>query len=391
MNRFAPSARMKAVEMPPVADIMSRITELRDSGRDVISMAQAVPWYGPPVDTLRKFTGLIADPALHRYSPDPGFLSARKAVAEDFRSRRNISLDPECELHLTCGASQAFLSALLACTSSGEKVAVLEPYYFDHIFAVQFSGLELVSIPLDESEGRWLVPMDRLEETMKTAATLVLVNPGNPTGMVIPDGTMKEITEMARDTGTFLIIDETYERFVFTGDNWHPRQDSTAEHVLTLGSFSKSLGMPGWRIGYLFGAGEMLEQAIKVQDSVVICPPAPSQKLLELTIRRTGWIEKMSAEVKRRRDICKKTLLNGSGGLKWREAGGAFFTLAQLETGMNSYQAALHLLEEYGIGTIPGSAFGESGEGHLRISFGCLKESQIETAMEKLAEASFPG
>ncbi|MBD3277384.1 MAG: hypothetical protein GF388_03705, partial [Candidatus Aegiribacteria sp.] len=73
MNRFAPSARMKAVEMPPVADIMSRITELRDSGRDVISMAQAVPWYTPPVDTLRKFTGLVADPALHRYSPDPGF------------------------------------------------------------------------------------------------------------------------------------------------------------------------------------------------------------------------------------------------------------------------------------------------------------------------------
>jgi aminotransferase len=389
MNSFSPSGRMKAVVMPPIARIMERISGLRREGGTVYSMAQAVPWYSPPERVLSELSTMLGDPHIHRYSPDPGFMTARIAVADDFHRRRGIRLDPSSELHLTCGASQAFLSALLSVTSAGDRVAVIEPYYFDHVFAIQFSGLELVSVPMAEADGRWTLPMDDLRRIMGGLKALVIVNPGNPTGTVIPDGLMRELAELAYENGTFLIIDETYERFVYTGDRWHPWMDGRPGNVLTLGSFSKSLGMPGWRLGYLFGPEALLKHALKVQDSVVICPPAPSQYLLELVIGELEWIEEMSMGVRARLHRCRSAL-SGNEHLHWRDAGGAFFTLAAYQGSMSSEKAAMHLLDNYGIGTIPGSAFGPSGEKHLRISFGCLSPEELDPAMEMLSQVSFP-
>jgi len=389
MNSFPPSERMKAVKMPPIADIMRRVSELKSSGKRIYSMAQATPWYSPPSGVLDDFAQKIKEPFLHGYSPDPGFPWARKAVAEDFRIRRQIDLDPGNEIQLTCGASQAFLSALLTVSSPGDSVAVIEPYYFDHVFAVKFSGLGLRSIPMAEYNGRWLMPLEDLKRVLPEVSALVIVNPGNPTGTVIPDSVLMQIAGMTADTGTFLIIDETYERFVFTEDSWHPWQDEHGRHVLTLGSFSKSLGMPGWRLGYLFGSADLLEQTIKVQDSVVICPPSPSQYLLERALGEREWISEMSNGIKTRLELCRAALKNNTS-LSWRESGGGFFTLAAYKGNMPSMDAALYLLDEYGIGTIPGSAFGESGEGHLRISFGCLSDEELEPAMKLLSEVSFP-
>ncbi len=389
MNSFHPSDRMMAIRMPPIAEIMSRISELKSSRREVYSMAQAVPWYSPPSGVLDSLAAKLKEPFIHRYSPDPGFPWARKAVTEDFSVRRGIDLDPLSEIHLTCGASQAFLSALLATTNPGDNAAVIEPYYFDHVFAIKFSDLGLRSIPMIEDRGGWSVPLDELNSSLREIAVLVIVNPGNPTGKVIPDAVMIQIVEMTAQSGTFLIIDETYERFVFTGDNWHPWKYEHRKHVLTLGSFSKSLGIPGWRLGYLFGSADLLEQAIKVQDSVVICPPSPSQYLLVEALKEKEWITEMSEGVLKRLELCRSAL-SGSSSLSWREAGGAFFTLAAYESSMNSRNAAMYLLDEYGIGTIPGSAFGESGEGHLRISFGCLSDEELEPAMKLLSEVSLP-
>ncbi len=389
MNRFAPSDRMISIKMPPIYAIMNRIAQLRSEGRKIYSMAQAVPWYPPPPSAIEKLACSLNDMSLHRYSPDPGYPSAKLAVTEDFRKRRSIDLDPAHELHLTCGASQAYLSALLTATSAGDSVAVLEPYYFDHVFAIRFSNLGLCSIPMIEEDDDWKIPLDELEKVLKEVSVLTLVNPGNPTGKVIKDSNMKKIVEMTENSGTFLILDETYERFVFTDDTWHPWQREHPRHVMTIGSFSKSLGMPGWRIGYLFGAADLLKQAIKVQDSVVICPPSPSQFLLEAALLEEDWITRMSEGVEHRLELCRNAL-SGNSSLSWRKVGGAFFTLASCESSMTSQEAAMHILDEYGIGSIPGSAFGPAGEGHLRISFGCLSDEDVEPAMEILSGVTFP-
>jgi aspartate/methionine/tyrosine aminotransferase len=319
----------------------------------------------------------------HFYSPDPGLMSTRTALAREIKHRRGISLDPACELHLTCGASQAFVSALMAVADPGDRVVVLEPYYFDHVFAVQFSNLELDSIPMIE-DSRWNLPWKQLEEKIPGAKVMVLVNPGNPTGSTLSQEELRRIIKLTEENNCTLIIDETYERFNFTGSTFHPWIETKKESVLTIGSFSKSFSLSGWRLGYLFGADYILKEALKIQDSVVICPSTPGQLLLEECLNLNGWVEKRSAEVEYRRVLCEEAMQK-SNGLKWRESGGGFFTLAKTPDGFDTYALADYLIDKYSIATIPGDAFGETGKQHLRFSFGCLSDQQLAAAMSSLA------
>lgn len=376
------SARMRAVRMPPIHPIMNRVREMKQRGETVYSMAQAVPWYGPPGPAVDALARRLHEPSTHLYSPDPGMASTRAALADDFRARRGIFPDPESELHLTCGASQAFLGALLSVTDPGDRVIVIEPYYFDHMFAIQFSGAIPDILPMRETGG-WEIPWEKLEKKLPGSRALVLVNPGNPTGSVLSRDELQDLARWTHRENCALIIDETYEGFNFTGSAWHPWIDEKAPHVLTLGSFSKSFGISGWRLGYLFGPANLLAEALKVQDSVVICPPAPAQILLEECLRHPGYREERASEVDARRKLCREALSRAKG-LQWREAGGGFFTLAACP-GIDGWEASRILLETGRIGVIPGGAFGETGENHVRISFGCLPDHDVQPAMEALA------
>jgi aminotransferase len=380
------SRRMAQVHMPPIHPIMNRVREMKESGKRIYSMAQAVPWYRPPQEAIEALKLEMNSRAFHLYSPDPGLLSARIALAGDFHCRRCLEVNPATELHLTCGASQAFAGALMAVADPGDRAIVLEPFYFDHVFAVQFSNLVLDTIPMIESEG-WAIPWGLLEEKIPGAKVLILVNPGNPTGAVLTEEEIRRIVKLTGENGCALIIDETYERFNFTGSSFHPWMETKEEHVITLGSFSKSFSLSGWRLGYLFGADYILQEALKVQDSVVICAPTPAQILLEKCLLIEGFVEKHSAGVKHRLQLCRKAM-NESVGIEWREALGGFFTLAKTPSGMNTYALANYLINRYAIATIPGDAFGESGRQHLRFSFGCLSDEDIVPAMTALASVN---
>ena len=377
------SRRTTQIHMPPIHSIMSKVRTLKNNNETIYSMAQAVPWYSPPKQVIEELNKEIYNKSFHFYSPDPGLLSSREALASDFSSRRKINVNPESELHLTCGASQAFVTALMATADPGDRVIVLEPYYFDHVFAVQFSNLVLDSIPMEET-SEWKMPWNQLEKKIKGAKVLVLVNPGNPTGSALTESEIRRIVKLTKENNCTLIIDETYERFNFTGSSFHCWQKTKEEHVLTLGSFSKSFSLSGWRLGYLFGADYILEQALKVQDSVVICPPTPAQILLEKCLTVSNWVEEKSDAVKMRGELCKKAI-DSANGLEWREVQGGFFSLVKTPDNIDSYVLADYLIDKYRIATIPGDAFGNKGKHHLRFSFGCLDDNDLQPAMKALA------
>jgi aspartate/methionine/tyrosine aminotransferase len=194
---------------------------------------------------------------------------------------------------------------------------------------------------------------------------------------------LEQLVAACADSGTFVLLDETYERFDFSGRSRHPWQKSRPRNLLSFGSFSKSHGIPGWRLGYLFGAGDILAQALKVQDSAVICPPSPAQLLLESALAVEGWVEARAAGIRARMDACRGAL-SGRGRLEWIEPDGGFFTLARVSDGTGDSAICASLLEEAGIAAIPGSAFGPAGRGHVRISFGCLGDGEVAPAMEAL-------
>lgn len=380
------SRRTTQIHMPPIHSIMGKVRTLKNNNETIYSMAQAVPWYSPPRQVIEELNKEIYNKNFHFYSPDPGLLSSRQALASDFASRRKISINPRSELHLTCGASQAFVTALMATADPGDRVIVLEPYYFDHVFAIQFSNLVLDSIPMEET-NEWKVPWKQLEKKIEGAKVLVLVNPGNPTGSALTESEIRRIVKLTKENNCTLIIDETYERFNFAGSSFHSWQETKEEHVLTLGSFSKSFSLSGWRLGYLFGADYILEQALKVQDSIVICPPTPAQILLEKCLTVSNWVEEKSEAVKMRGELCKKAITMANG-LEWREVQGGFFSLVKTPDHIDSYALADYLIDKYRIATIPGDAFGLAGKHHLRFSFGCLDDDDLQPAMEALARVN---
>lgn len=383
------SARVSSIGEPPVASVMKRFRELRASGRDVISMAQATPWFGPPPAALAALEERLADPELHRYGPDEGLESSRAALAGDLLLRRGIELDPCSELHLTCGASQAFLGALAAVADPGDKVVLVEPWYFDHEYAARLLSLDVTSVRARETTDGWQVPLDEVLMKAADAAAIVLVTPGNPTGSVIPECEIEDISNACDRWGCRLLIDETYERFDFTGSGGHPWAHGKPSHVLTFGSFSKSLGISGWRLGYLFGDREIMAECLKVQDASVICPPTAPQMMMEAVVGDAVWACEALAGIRARMEACRGAAVEARG-LEWREVDGGFFTLAATP-GMSSVEACDILLEQYGIAAVPGSAFGPAGEGHVRLSFGCLSDIDLEKACERLASVDLGG
>lgn len=374
---------------PPVASVMKRFRDLRAAGRDVISMAQATPWFGPPPAALAALEERLGDPEVHRYGPDEGLESSRIALAGDLLSRRGIEVDPETELHLTCGASQAFLGALAATADPGDRVVLVEPWYFDHEYAARLLSLEVMTVRARENADGWRLPLDEVLRKVADASALVLVSPGNPTGAVIPGREIEEISNACDRWGCRLLLDETYERFDFTGSGGHPWAGGKPPHVLTFGSFSKSLGMSGWRLGYLFGDREILAQCLKVQDASVICPPTAPQVMMEAAIGDAGWADAAARGVRARMEACMASVAEARG-LEWRRTDGGFFTLAATP-GMSSGEACDALLDRYGIATIPGSVFGPAGECHVRLSFGCLSDSDLEKVCERLASVDLEG
>ena len=391
MNSPPVSRRVLDTPSPAIAEVMGLAGQMTALGRRVFSMAQATPWYGPPEGALEALSARLAEPRTSMYSPDEGFLSTREAVARDMASRRGIRLDPGTEIHLTVGASQAFLSALLAVTDPGDRVLLVEPWYFDHEYAVRFAGLVRDGAAMTAGPGGWEFPMEDILGRIPGSRCLVLVDPGNPTGALLSGGELDALVEACARSGTFLLLDETYERFRFAPGSSHPwSAGARPGHVITFGSFSKTFGMPGWRLGYLFGDSGILGHALKVQDSAVICPPAPSQIMLERALESGGWVEERLAGLKSRLDACRSAV-RASDALGWVEPGGGFFAMVRLPPGVASRDAARILLLEHGIAAVPGSAFGPAGEGFLRLSFGCLPDADIEPAMAALSRTGSLG
>jgi aspartate/methionine/tyrosine aminotransferase len=356
------------------------------AGGRVIRLSQAVPWYGPPQWALDALA--VHDPVVHRYSADPGLADVRELVCRRWFADRGFTVDSEGEIHLTCGASQAFLSALTVVADPGRRIVLTDPYYFDHLFAVQFLALEPRFVAMREDDTGFSLDVDGILREIKSGcAAVVIVDPANPTGSVMTEEELRLIATECAASGCALIIDETYEKFTFMSPrSWHPLQESSTRGVtLLIGSFSKSIGMAGWRLGYLVGPQPLLQQALKVHDSVAICAPVIAQALLSEALAGPidEWLGERYKEVLARK-VMAETALSSSRFLNWRHIGGGIFSLLAYDGTASSLDVAAAVLQKAGVAVVPGSAFGHAGEGHLRMSFGSSGIGELQEALERL-------
>ncbi|HNU00881.1 MAG TPA: pyridoxal phosphate-dependent aminotransferase [Acidobacteriota bacterium] len=379
---------IQATIAPPIVDIYAVAREYDRSGQPLINMGQGIPDMMPPAPCLAALADRLADPALHRYGPDQGLPELREALAADYQRRLGVRLDPDREIIITAGANHGFVLALLALVQPGERVVLGAPYYFNHLMALQLLGMTGVEWPLTVQGDRFVLDLDGLAPRLAAgAAGVVCVNPNNPTGAVFGAEDIGGVVAACVRRGVPLFYDEVYSLIAFGEEPaGHPYGFAGGrEHTIVLGSFSKLFGMTGWRVGYIIAPPPVVEQMMKAQDTTVICAPVAGQALAAECLRRCPDYPVVYCRELRRRVHRLSAAVRDIPALAWREPAGALFTMLPYRHPEPSRQLAARLVREAGVMAIPGAAFGASGEGHLRISFGFSDEATIAEAGRRLA------
>lgn len=362
----------------------ARADELRQQGFRLINLGQAVPFYPPPTAAQEVVRRALTDPPTHRYTLDPGLPALRVAWAKTLKDRFKIPVNPETELLITAGANSAFLMTVMALISPGDRVALLTPWYFNHDMAITMAGGVAVPIALDAAQG-FQLDVERILRTLAAQhiRVLVVVSPNNPTGATYEEQALATLARGCLDAGITLICDETYAFFPNPGMfHYSPASlEERPQQIITIGSFSKTFAMTGWRVGYVVAPAALREQMLKIQDTMFICAPHPGQILAQACIESAWiWLDDRKNELAARR----QRFLEAADRLSPWEIKSAGLFFGWLEGPHAGRETALRLLADAKIILIPGDIFGPGLENTLRVSLGCCSESEYVEGLEKL-------
>ena len=318
------------------------------------------------------------------YTSNHGLLELRQAISGHITKVHGVEYNPEKEILITVGVSEALDITLRAILNSGDEVIVLDPSYVSYKPCVVMAGGVAVPAETSSADG-FRVTADIIESaiTERTKAIL-LCYPNNPTGMSLPAEELERIAALAVKHDLIVISDEIYEKLTY--DMAHLSIASLPgmkERVVTLNGFSKAYAMTGWRLGYIAGPVDILNAAVKIHQYVALCAPIMSQTAAVEALKDKGSeVEEMVAEYNRRRRLIHQGL--NAIGLDVPMPDGAFYIFPSIKrTGLTSEEFAERLLFEEKVAVVPGTAFGACGEGYVRCSYSTSYE-RIEEALIRI-------
>jgi len=376
---------------------MQRAAELRDRGRSLYVLGQAMVDYAPPgvfLEAMRS-AGSSDWQDLHGYAPDPGREDLRVELSGYVERSFGLKVDPDQELLVTPGANHAAYTALTVLLEEEGEVVLISPYYFNHEMSISALGgtVRLVS---GRAGHAFLPSIDQVLSawTPRTRA-LILVHPNNPTGVCYPEAFLRELADAIADDSrwqdTWILCDQTYQEIYF-GDRPPFSLASLGalkDRVLTISSFSKSMGLAGWRLGFLCGPAAFVKEALKIQDSSVICAPHAAQWALCRALQNVAACDAYFAEKREllvaRRDALLAPL-EQARCLEVVRPGGACFAFVGLPDGLDAGVFAAELLESSDVVVVPGAPFGTDWKHYLRVSFGSGSDSYLAEAARRLVE-----
>ncbi|TKY48124.1 Bifunctional aspartate aminotransferase and glutamate/aspartate-prephenate aminotransferase [Spatholobus suberectus] len=374
------STRALETEMP----VMVQMQQLLRGATNTVSLAQGVVYWQPPKQALEKVKELVSDPLISRYGNDEGIPELRAALVKKLRKENNLH---KSSVMVTAGANQAFVNLVLTLCDPGDSVVVFAPYYFNAYMSFQMTGITNILVGPGNPDtlhpdADWLERI--LSETKPAPKLVTVVNPGNPTGTYIPDPLLKRISDLCENAGSWLVVDNTYEYFMYDGLK-HTCVEGN--HIVNVFSFSKAYGMMGWRVGYIAYPSEVegfAAQLLKVQDNIPICASILSQYLALYSLEpgREWVVDRVKSLGKNRKIVLEALSPLGKGSVKGGE--GAIYLWAKLPHGnaFDDFDVVRWLANKHGVAVIPGSACGCPG--NLRISFGGLTENDCKAAAERL-------
>ena len=359
------SERVQAVKPSGIR----KFFDLASTMKDVISLGVGEPDFETPWQVRRAGIASL-EKGRTFYTSNWGLQQLRDEIAGLALRRYDLFYDPHDEIVVTVGGSEAIDNALRAIVSLGDEVLIPEPSFVCYTPLTTLAGGVPVAIPTVAEEGFKLTP-ERLRAaiTPKTKA-LILPYPNNPTGAIMNRQELEAIANVLRDTNIVVISDEIYCMLTYQGEHVSIAQiDGMRERTIVIDGFSKSYAMTGWRLGWAMGPRELMKSICKIHQFGIMCAPTTAQ-FAGIEAIRAGNDDII--HMRSQYDIRRRFLVSElrSMGLECFEPHGAFYVFPSIKsTGLTSEEFCNRLLQEQHVAVIPGDAFGESGAGHVRISY----------------------
>lgn len=317
------------------------------------------------------------------YTSNAGLQELKQEICKYLKRRFSLSYI-DSQILVTVGGSEAIDVGLRAMLDPGDEVIIPEPCFVAYLPCVKMAGGVPVRLPLEEKDEFKLTKKKLLSAITDKTKIVVLPFPNNPTGAIMTAEELQVIADIIKERDLFVISDEIYSELTYQGNHVSIASlPGMAERTVVINGFSKSYAMTGWRIGYAAGPEEIIQQMIKIHQYVIMCAPTTSQYAAVEALRNGDEdIARMRESYDARRRFLVKELT--AMGIPCYEPKGAFYVFPNISRfGMNSEEFATKLLNQEGVAVVPGSAFGSSGDGFLRISYAYSIES-LKIALEKI-------
>ena len=374
--------------------VIRRMTRISDE-YGAINLSQGFPDFDPPRE-LMDALARVAYEGPHQYSVTYGAPNLRAALAEKYRRTTGVEADPETQVLVTCGGTEAMMSAMMALCDPGDRVLVFSPFYENYGADAILTGAEPIYIPLVPPDYRFDPAL--IEEGFRAGAkAIVICNPSNPCGKVFTRKELQLIGELAARYDAYVVTDEVYEHMVYA-PAVHTAMaglPGMAERTVTCNSLSKTFSITGWRLGYLIGPEEVVEAARKVHDFLTVGAPSPLQ---EAAVTGLGFGEEyyrdLNALYRKKRDYFLAGL--DRLGLKHNVPQGTYFVMVEITDflalpqfqGWSDLEFCEWMIREIGVAAVPGSSFFREPVNNLiRLHFAREQETidEVFRRLEKMA------
>jgi len=371
----------KVNSIPPSG--IRKFFDLLSSLEGVISLGVGEPDFVTPWH-IREAATYSLEKGYTMYTSNYGLFELRQELAKYLEVHYGRSYHPEYEILITVGVSEGLDLALRAILNSGDEVIIPDPCYVAYSPCIILAGGVPISIPTTEDNDFVIRAKDIEAQITKQTKVILIGYPANPTGAVMPKEELNEIAQLAQRYNLLVISDEIYARLVYGVEHTcFASLPGMEEQSILLGGFSKAYAMTGWRIGYVVANQQLIEAMTKIHQYTMLCAPTLAQMAaIEALKNGESQIEGMVQEYDRRRRLMVKTL--NEIGLSCFEPRGAFYAFPSIKaTEMTSEEFAEKLLMEENVAVVPGSVFGQCGEGFVRCCY-ATSLSNIEEALRRM-------
>lgn len=379
--------RMDNLPFSGIRVVMEKATKMQNEGRKIIHLEIGRPDFDTP-QVIKDACYKSIEKGNVFYTSNYGTPELRTAIAEKLKKENNVAYDPS-EILVTIGVGEGTYASFGAFLEPGDEVLVPDPVWLNYIHVPNFFGAKPVAYHLKE-ENDFQLDMEEIKRliTDKTKM-IVIITPNNPTGGVLNHDTLTELSKVVIEHDLTVVSDEIYEKLIYD-DEKHISIASLPgmkERTITLNGFSKAYSMTGWRLGYMAAPKEIIQSTVRIHQYINTCASSFVQEAgITALLKAQPDVNKMVIEYQRRRDYVVDAI-NKIKGLSCRKPKGAFYIFVNIkELGKTSMEVAEYLLDNAGVAVVPGSAFGASGEGYVRLSYANSYENLVE-ACDKMKEA----